>query len=103
MRWNKQLYVGESIRLKKWVQYQIKYGNKKKNYYCITLPLEENALLDIYESRFLKTDTIDTGSLYVVGIASDKYEAFEVVKNIIEDVYIHTHGFDVASYLNIHL
>ena len=39
--------------------------------------------------------------MYIVGVASDKTEAFEVVRSIIEDVYLHTGGFDVRGYLGI--
>ena len=72
-----------------------------KGYYCIALSDYKGNLLDIYESRFLRTGNIQTDNVYIVGVASDKTEAFEVVRSIIEDVYLHTGGFDVRGYLGI--
>ena len=44
---------------------------------------------------------MNTDKIYIVGLASDRKEAFDVVRDIIEDVYVHTHGFDLRSYLGI--
>ena len=58
-------------------------------------------LLDIYESRFLRTTHLNTDDIYIVGIAKEKTEAYEVVRQIIEDVYIHTGGFNIREFLGI--
>jgi hypothetical protein len=39
--------------------------------------------------------------IFVVGIANGKDEAYEVVRDIIDDVYSHTGAFDIKKYLNI--
>lgn len=44
---------------------------------------------------------MNTDRIYIVGLASDKSEAFEVVRDIIEDVYVHTHDFNIRNYLGI--
>lgn len=103
MKWYKKLYSGESVKQPKWARFQIVYGKKPKRYYCIALSANDHNLLDIYESRFLKTPGMDTENIYVLGIAGEKAEAFEVVRQIIEDVYIHTGGFDIKQYLGIRL
>ena len=43
-----------------------------KGYYCIALSDYKGNLLDIYESRFLRTGNIQTDNVYIVGVASDK-------------------------------
>lgn len=101
MKWHKKLYLGESIKQERWVRFQISFGKKMKGYYCIVLSDYKDNLLDIYESRFLRTGNIQTDDMYIVGVASDKKEAFEVVRSIIEDVYLHTGGFNVRGYLGI--
>lgn len=101
MKWYKNLYVGESIKQPKWVRFQIAHGKKPKGYYCITLSANDHNLLDMYESRFLRTPNMNTENIYIVGLAGDKTEAYDVVKSIIEDVYIHTRGFDIKQYLGI--
>ena len=101
MKWYKPLYVGESIKSVRFTQFQIDYRKKCKNYYCITLSKTDHALLEIYESRFFRMPGFDPDGFLILGLASNKKEAVDVVRNIIEDVYVHTHGFDIASYLNL--
>ncbi len=101
MKWYKKLYLGESIKQAKWICFQITFGKKSKGYYCISLSNSPNNLLDIYPSQFLRTPEMNTDGIYIVGLASNKTEAFDVVRDIIEDVYVHTHGFDLRSYLGI--
>ena len=101
MKWYKKLYLGESIKQEKWVRFQIAFGKKPKGYYCISLSNCPENLLDIYPSQFLRTPDMNTDGIYIVGLASYKTEAFDVVRDIIEDVYVHTRGFDIKSYLGI--
>ena len=101
MKWHKKLYCGASIDHEKWTKYQISFGKKSKGYYCITLSDNKENLMDIYESQFLRTTRLCIDDLYIIGIAGSKSEAYEVVRNIIEDVYIHTHGFDLKTFLEI--
>lgn len=101
MRWHKELYHSASIKQVKWTKYQIVHGKKSKGYYCIALAGCPGNLLDIYESKFLRTTKLNLDDLYVIGIAKSKAEAYEVVREIIEDVYTHTKGFDIRQYLNI--
>ncbi|MEI3266442.1 hypothetical protein [Frisingicoccus sp.] len=101
MKWYKKLYLGESIKGEKWLRFQIAFGKKSKGYYCIALSDSPRNLLDIYPSRFLRTPEMNTDRIYIVGLASDKSEAFEVVRDIIEDVYVHTHDFNIRNYLGI--
>ena len=69
----------------------------------ITLPEQGENLLDIYPSRLLRTDGFNGEDLRIIGVASDKKEAFDVVRDIIEDVYVHTRGFDIKGYLGIQI
>lgn len=101
MKWHKTLYCGTSIEQVQWARFQITYGKKSKNYYCIALSDQNENLLDIYESRFLRTTHLNTDDIYIVGIAKEKTEAYEVVRQIIEDVYIHTGGFNIREFLGI--
>lgn len=103
MIWYKKLYLGESIKQARWVRYRISYGKKPQGYYCITLSEHKANLLDIYPSRLLRSEGFNSDALCIVGLASDKKEAFDVVRNIIEDVYVHTRGFDIKGYLGIQI
>ena len=101
MKWHKKLYCGTSITQPGWIKFQISYGKKSKGYYCIALSNQRENLLDIYESQFLRTTHLDTHDLHIIGIAGSKTEAYDVVRDIIEDVYIHTKSYDIKSFLAI--
>ena len=101
MKWHKKLYCGSSIKHIKWAKYQIAHGKNPKGYYCIALAAQKDSLLDIYESKFLRTTRLNTDDIYIIGVAKEKQEAHEVVRQIIEDVYIHTGGFDLKTFLGI--
>lgn len=101
MKWHKKLYCGASIDQPKWTKFQISHGKKSKGYYCIALSDYKENLLDIYESQFLRTTKLDIKDLYIIGIAGNKSEAYEVVRDIIEDVYINTHGYNIKNFLAI--
>ncbi|MDD3221498.1 MAG: hypothetical protein EOM34_01290 [Clostridia bacterium] len=101
MKWYKKLYLGESIKQAKWVRFKIAYGRKPEGYYCIALSANDKNLLDIYPSLLLRKPVLDTNEIYILGLASTKKEAFNVVATIIEDVYVHTRGFDIKAYLGI--
>lgn len=103
MKWYKKLYLGESIKQVKWVQFKITYSKKAEGYYCIALSENKDNLLDIYPSKFLRTPGLKGNWPCIIGIASGRSEAFDVVRDIIEDVYVHTRGFDIKSYLGIQI
>lgn len=95
------MYLGDSIELGMFTKYTMLYSKKYNDYYCITLPMGGGCLLDMYKVSLLKSRLIDRSGFTVVGLAADKKEAMEVVRDIIEDVYVHTRGFDVGQYLGL--
>ena len=101
MKWHNKLYCGASINNPKWVKFFITHGKNPKGYYCIALSHQKDNLLDIYESQFLRTTHLNTNDIYIIGISEGKKEAYEVVRDIIEDVYINTKGFDIRKFLTI--
>ena len=50
------------------------------------------AMNDAKEKKVLK-------DIYVVGIAKGRMEALELVRDIIDEVYHNTGGFDISGYL----
>ena len=48
-----------------------------------------------------KLKDYDSKDIYIIGLAGSKSEANEVVRDIIEDVYVHTKGFDIKQFLGI--
>ena len=99
MRLHKNLYWGESVSdLKRTIKYEIKYRRFAVGYYCLTLPDNEENLMDIIQSEQLKLKFMRTKSRVVVGIAGSKREAMALAGKIIYDIYKETGGFDVKGY-----
>lgn len=70
--------------------------------YCIALASNEENLFDIYNMgellfRYYRDSDVD---IHIVGLARTKDEAFELVRDIVQDVYTATGGFDVRKYFN---
>lgn len=103
MKLHKNLYWGESVRdLKRTVKYEIKYKRAAVGYYCITLPDNEENLMDIIPSGQLKIKLLRKKPRTVIGVAGTKKEAMELAGTIIYDIYVKTGGFDVGGYFNRH-
>lgn len=105
MKWYKKLYYGENARK---VKYKI-FGKIAKSRltfdtFLIILPSNKENLLDIVSADFLKQSHFKNkkiqNTIYVIGIAKGKKEAFEVVRTIIDEVYQATKGFDIPKYLH---
>jgi hypothetical protein len=71
--------------------------------YLITLPSNDENLLDVFQANILLQPYYKKADrdIFVVGIANGKDEAYEVVRDIIDDVYSHTGAFDIKKYLGI--
>lgn len=71
--------------------------------YLITLPSNTSNILDIYSSNILLQSHYKkkyiTENVYVIGIAEGKKEALELVRDIIDEVYSNTGGFNISRYL----
>lgn len=106
MKWYRKLYLGDNAKDAKYKTIgKVRTGKFQNNTYLITLAANPNNLLDIYSANFLLQPDFKkanvTEDVYVIGIAKGKEEAFEVVKNIISDVYTNTGGFEVKKYLGL--
>lgn len=66
--------------------------------YCIALATNENNLLDIYSTNDLLFPYYKRREITVVGLASSKESAVELVVTIINDVYHQTGKLDVRTF-----
>lgn len=71
--------------------------------YLITLPSNPSNILDVYSSNVLLQPHFKEKKflkdIYVVGIAKGRMEALELVRDITDEVYRNTGGFDISGYL----
>ncbi len=101
IRFHKKLYRdGISERELKRICKKIRKKSVKLNLFLITLPLNENGVLEIYwypellQKAYQQLDR----TLVVVGIANSREEAFSLVEDIVTDVGWQTGQIPVAQY-----
>lgn len=100
MKWYENLYVGESIKHKtEKIKWKIKHNAGQINIYVIALASNPQNLLDIIPAQELMQKAYPKKEMYIIGLAQGMEEAQLVVKQIIDEVYQETEGFQIRSYL----
>lgn len=82
---------------------KLKYNDKKLKLYIVCLPIFNHGIMEIYDYRqfaqpFYKKIKKD---ITVLGIASDKVGAEEIVLSITQDLYDACQDFDVKKFFGI--
>ena len=100
MRWYRNLYLGDNAKKAKYKVFgRIRKGRFTSDTFLITLPSSEENLLDITSANFLLQPyfkkKINLDKIYVVGLAKGREEALYLVRDIIDEVYHNTGGFDI--------
>lgn len=103
MKWYRKLYLGDNAKDAKYkIIGKVRTGKFQMDTYLITLSNNPDNLLDIYSAKFLLQphfkDTHILDNIYVIGIAKGRDEAFQLIENIISDVYSNTGGFGLREY-----
>ena len=102
MNWYNHLYVGEKAeRRRKSIIRGIREGRLQPDVYVITPPQNGNNILDIYPSAMLLLPPYRDEDLLVLGIAVTYWEALEVVRQMVDDMYRETGGFGLSVFLEI--
>ncbi len=100
MKWYNNLYVGESIQHKtKKIKWKIKHNAGQINIYVIAIASNPQNLLDIIPAQELMQKGYPKKEILVIGLAQGMEEAQLVVKQIIDEVYHETGGFQILPYL----
>ncbi len=95
----KKLYFGETARQQnKELLRSIKHKKWQFGVYVITLSETENNLLDMYETVWFEQKFYKKQKFCIVGIAIGRDEALTLIKDIIDDVYQKTGGFNVRDF-----
>lgn len=100
MRWYDNLYVSELASHEKLKS----FGRMRKrfsfNAYMITLPANDENLLDILRYSEIVSNPY-YNDVMIIGIASGKSDAFELVRDIVWDTYRNTGNVRVRDYLGL--
>ena len=101
MRWYKHLYVGEKAKKKRFSMIQkIRFHKTQLRAYVITPAINGDNILDIYPAMVFDHPYYREKNLLVLGIAADYWEALEVARQIISDVYTATGSLDLELFLS---
>lgn len=100
MEWYDHLYVGKKAKRKRHTIIRgIRDGVFDPLSYVITPPQNGNNILDIYPAAMLLLPPYKDQDMLILGIAADYWEALEVVRRIVDEMYQRTGGFDLAALL----
>ena len=88
MLFHNKLYVDEEIsKQKNKIMRKLKHNKETIGVYIITLSLNPEDELDIYPSYVLRKKEYIDKDIIVVGVASDKEKAMELLVNMTDDCY----------------
>lgn len=100
MRCYKYLYVGKKARKQRYSIIQgLREGKFQPEVYVITPPQNGNNILEIYSSALLLLPSYRDQDRLILGIAADYWEALEVTRDMVADLYRETGGFNLACWL----
>lgn len=102
IKWCPKLYL-DPVTEKKQKKIKRRMERQKINLrvYCIALASNEKNLLDIYCSNELLFQYYKSKEMTIIGLASSKESAVELVGNIINDVYQQTGSLDVRTFFQV--
>lgn len=96
------LYFGiKAADKSKRVVKDLKKGKYLPGVCLVTLPTNENNLLDIIEAYTLIQPALDSSNLTVVGITYGREEALELVRQIVDDTYAALGTVNIKKYLGL--
>lgn len=101
MKWDENLYVGNSISHKKnRVKWKIIHNAGQLDIYVIALASNPSNLLDVIPAwELMQKSYPGKKEKYIIGLAGSYEEALEVVTTIINEVYSNTGQFQILNYL----
>ncbi len=101
MNWYDHLYMGEKAKKQR---YGILKGLREKKWqpeiYVIMPPESGNNILEIIPSVMLHIPPYREREILLLGVAVTYWEALEVAREIVDDLYQKTGGFRLADLIN---
>ncbi len=98
MEWYNRLYIGKrAMSNKRTIISRIKKNKLIPGVYVLTLPANDENVLDIYPSVTLMQPHYQKSNIFVVGIAQGRDEALDMVKQIIMESYELAGSFKVKE------
>ena len=99
MRFVSNLFICDKLEKKqKRTIWKIKHNVYMADVYLIALASNSENLLEVIHTVYLHQKSYPSKELVIVGLAKGYNEALELTKQIIDEVYTKTKGFDVATF-----
>lgn len=100
MKWCKNMYVTDSVADKKRkILHKLKLSKLQFNVYAIVLPLCPDGIMEIYPSYIFRQKIYKKQPIYIIGLAADIEEAYELAGRIALDCYNKNGDFNIKKYI----
>ena len=99
LKWLKRYYVGKGIHGSVRIQSEINSGKPVTGIWLVTLSDCPDNILEIVPAALLAQKRLYDACPLIVGMASSKSDAMDIVNKIVDTVYKKTGGFDAGEYL----
>ena len=91
--------MGETVRNPKRVKWKLIHNAGQFSIYVIALAASPHDQLEIIHSGYLKQGCFDTEHMLVVGFASSRQEAVEIIARLAQKVVKETGNADIRRYI----
>ena len=100
LEWYKELYIGENAKKDATkAKRRLNYGRLQMNMFLVTYATNPENLFDIIGTEQLLQKTVHRRCPMIIGLASSKEEALQIVQQIVEETYAKQQDVDVRRYL----
>lgn len=98
MKFHEKLYVGDTVKKPEKVKWKLKHNAGQLNIYVIAVA-EGSDQLEFYHCAFLQQKYYRKHPPYIIGIASGRDEAMEIVEQITKECFEATSTCNLKNYL----
>lgn len=100
MKWCKDVYVTDSVAdKKKKILHRLKMGKLQFNVYAIVLPLGNDGIMEVYPAYVFLQKIYKKQPVYVIGLASGREDAYELIGRIALECYSKNGDFDIRKFI----
>lgn len=100
MKWCKNVYVTDDVADKKRkILHRLKAGKLQFNVYAIILPLGADGIMEIYPAYIFRQKIYKCQSVYVIGLASGREDAYKLAGEIALECYSKNKDFDIRKFI----
>ncbi len=99
LRWQEGYRVGENVRKPEKIKRRLDAGKYVHGIYLLTLSENPANIMDVIPADMLIQKSFCRICPPIIGMAGDKEEALEMVKNLVDEVYRATGAFRITEYI----